>query len=70
MPSMIFSFFAAKFFFLLRNVDVETCVQEKVGKEKDMLGKHVETCIGIVQTFVTVARKLMARPWKCAKMEW
>ena len=44
--------------FFFRNVDVETCVQETVGKGKDVL---VETWISIAQTFVTVARNLMVK---------
>ena len=44
--------------FFFRNVGVEMCVQERVGKGKDVL---VETWICIAQAFVTVARKLMAK---------
>ena len=39
--------------FCFRNVNVETCVGEKVGKKKDVL---VETWIGTAQVFVTVGR--------------
>ena len=36
--------------FFFRNVDVETCLQQKVGKRKNIIFK---TWIGIAQTFVT-----------------
>ena len=53
--------------FSFRNVDVETCVQEKVGKRKGVL---VKTWITTAKTSVTVARKLMTKSWKCGKIEW
>ena len=48
-------------------MDVETCVQEKVGKGKDVL---VKTWISIGQRVVTVSRKLMAKSWEGEKIEW
>ena len=64
---MVFSFFFAAKCFFFRNVEVEVCVQEKAGKEKDVI---VKTCISITQTFVTVARKLVTKSWKYSKIEW
>ena len=51
-------------------MDVETGARKEKEKEKDKEKDiHVETRIGIGQTFVTVARKLMAKPWKFSKVE-
>ena len=51
-----FSFFPLGIFFF-RNVNMQTCVQEKVGKEEDVL---VETWIENALAFVTVGRNFMA----------
>lgn len=43
-------FFLLQSTFFFRSIDVETCLQEKVGKRKNIIFK---TWIGIAQTFVT-----------------
>ena len=53
--------------FCFRNVNVETCVREKVGKKKDVL---VETWIDTAQVFVTVGRNRLTKLQKFAKTEW
>ena len=60
-------FFLLQSAFFFRNAEVKVCVQEKAGKEKDVI---VKTYIGITQTFVTVARKLVTKSWKYSKIEW
>ena len=52
---------------VFRGFLLQVCVQEKAGKGKDVI---VKTWIGITQTFVTVARKLVTKSWKYSKIEW